>query len=106
MTILHDLTHRKARSAQVGLSYFFLTGFFIITVMEGLGRFKISLLNQMIPITMLVMSFWFQRQRSSTDEADELKRGPDPVVPPKTPEPAPINPIQPPQAADLTTNKP
>jgi hypothetical protein len=89
MTILRDLTHRKARSAQVGLSYFFLAGFFGIIMLEGLGWIKFDVMGQLGPMAMLVLSFWFQRQRSSSDEASELHRGPDPV-----------NPIAPPSAAN------
>jgi hypothetical protein len=78
------LTHSVAGRAQVGLSYFFLAGFFALLVLEGLGYIKINVVDELGPITMLVMSFWFQRQRTSVDES-----------PPAT---APV-PTEPPQAA-------
>ncbi len=84
MSVFHDLTHRKARSAQVGLSYFFLAGFFGIIIMQGTGCLKFDVMGQLGPMAMLVLSFWFQRQRTSSDDP--------------TPTPTP-NPIQPPQAA-------
>lgn len=60
----------KAGNAQVGLSYFFLIGFFAVVIMEGLGLLKISMVNQLIPIVMLVMTFWFQRQRTTETVGD------------------------------------
>ena len=53
----------------MGLSYFFLAGFFILVGLEGFGYLKINVVDQLGPITMLVMSFWFQRQRVSVDDS-------------------------------------
>lgn len=63
--IIQAMWHWTVANAQVGITYFWLAIFAGLALMEGLGLFKISLINQTIPITMLVMSFWFQRQRES-----------------------------------------
>lgn len=61
------LTHRTAAFAQVGLSYFFLAGFFAALLAEGLGYIKLDVMGQLAPMAMLVLSFWFQRQRESAE---------------------------------------
>lgn len=50
--------------AQVGLSFLIVAGYFGIKVAEGLGFIKgIGDMNEML---MLVLFFWFQRQRQET----------------------------------------
>jgi hypothetical protein len=48
--------------AQVGLSFLIVLGYFGVKVAEGLGYLKeVGDMNEML---MLVLFFWFQRQRS------------------------------------------
>lgn len=61
------LTHRVAGRAQVGLSYFFLAGFFALATAQGLGYLKLDVVGELKDVLMLVMSFWFMRQRESVN---------------------------------------
>lgn len=81
MATLTPMTHRKAGNAQVGLSYFFLTGFFVVLILEGVGYIKANVSNNLREVLMLVMSFWFMRQRDSSAEH---------TPPNPTPPPAPV----------------
>ena len=65
------MTHRRAGNAQIGLSYFFLTGFFTVLILEGLGFIKVNVSNNLREVLMLVMSFWFMRQRVTGDEPEQ-----------------------------------
>jgi hypothetical protein len=75
------LTHRAAGRAQVGLSYFFLGGFFAALGAEGLGYIKMDIMGQLAPMAMLVLSFWFQRQRETTDAVTNVSDHPNPTTP-------------------------
>lgn len=70
------MTHRTAANAQVGLSYLFLLGFFAMAACQGLGYLKIDVIGALKDVLMLVMSFWFMRQRVSGDEPNPTQ--PDP----------------------------
>lgn len=49
--------------AQVGLSFLIVLGYFGIKIAEGLGYLKgVGDMNEML---MLVLFFWFQRQRQT-----------------------------------------
>jgi hypothetical protein len=65
------MTHIGIAGAQVIITILFLLGFFALAVMEGLGWFKVSLINNLREVLMLVMSFWFMRQRNSVDSNKE-----------------------------------
>lgn len=80
MATLTPMTHRKAGNAQVGLSYFFLTGFFVVLILEGVGYIKANVSNNLREVLMLVMSFWFMRQRVSGDDPSEQSH-PHPSTP-------------------------
>jgi len=73
---ISSMTHRKAGNAQVGLSYFFLAGFFACLILQGLGYIKTDLTGQLAPMAMLVLSFWFQRQRITGGEPAEQPNSP------------------------------
>ena len=88
------LTHRKVGNAQVGLSYFFLAGFFLCLILEGFGYLKTNVTNNLREVLMLVMSFWFMRQRESGAEY-----GSQPPALSPSPESKPQNPTRPPLAA-------
>ena len=62
------MPHLKAANAQVGLSYAFLFGFFSMAAFQGLGYLKIDAIGGLKGVLMLVMSFWFMRQRNSGDD--------------------------------------
>ena len=62
---MNDLTHKKAANAQVGLSYLFLIGFFLLAAAQGLGYLKLDMIGELKDVLMLVMSFWFMRQRTT-----------------------------------------
>lgn len=79
------LTHWIVATAQVGLSYFFLAGYFTLLILQGLGIFKADISGKLEDVLMLVMSFWFMRQRVSGDEP--------PKDDPKNPQ-LPANPAQ------------
>jgi len=81
------LLHHKAGNAQIGLSYFFLAGFFACLILQGLGYFKIDISNNLREMAMLVLSFWFMRSRDTVA---------GPTEPPKA---TPLNPTEPPLAA-------
>lgn len=75
-----QMTHRQSRGAQIGLSYFFLAGFFVMATLQGFGYLKLDVIGELKDVLMLVMSFWFMRQRETTEEA---KRPTDPTQPPQ-----------------------
>lgn len=53
--------------AQVGLSFLIVMGYFGIKIAEGLGFLKgVGDMNEML---MLVLFFWFQRQRTQQEKA-------------------------------------
>lgn len=79
------LTHTIAGRAQVGLSYFFLAGFFALATAQGLGYLKLDIIGELKDIVTLVMSFWFMRQRESTAETPA---SPVPPTQPVTPAPS------------------
>jgi hypothetical protein len=57
--------------AQVGLSFLIVLGYFGIKVAEGLGYLKdVGDMNEML---MLVLFFWFQRQRTQGVVSNETK---------------------------------
>lgn len=62
-----SMTHRAAANAQIGLSYFYLTGYFAVLVLYGLGILKVNVIEDLTPLTAMVLTFWFQRQRTSAD---------------------------------------
>lgn len=66
---IQTMGHKQARAAQIGLSYFFLLGFFIMIYLQGIGYLKVDVIGELKDVLMLVMSFWFMRQReTATDE--------------------------------------
>lgn len=67
MTQLQPMHVLQARGAQIGLSYCFLLGFFVMVAMQGLGYLKIDVVGELKDVLMLVMSFWFMRQRETTN---------------------------------------
>lgn len=56
---------RLTARAQVGLSYFFLAGFFGLIAAEGLGYLKEGTADRLTEGVLLILFFWFQRQRTS-----------------------------------------
>jgi hypothetical protein len=66
--MIKPMSHKTAAYAQIGLSYFFLAGFFASLVLQGLGYLKLDVLGGLKDVLMLVMSFWFMRQRTTGDE--------------------------------------
>lgn len=76
-TSASPMTHRQSRGAQIGLSYFFLGGFFITATLQGLGYLKLDVIGELKDVLMLVMSFWFMRQRESNPETHT----PNPIRP-------------------------
>jgi hypothetical protein len=69
------LSHHAVATAQVGLSYFFLAGFFACLILVGLGYLKPDIMTSLTAGVQLVLAFWFMRQRAS-----------DPPDPPEKPE--------------------
>jgi len=69
MSWLRDMWHTTVANAQVGITYFWLVGYFGAVAFAGFGRISWDTVKELSPITMLVMTFWFQRQRTSTDQA-------------------------------------
>ena len=65
---IRAMTHLGVGASQLVLSILFLLGFFFCAAMEGLGYFKVSIVNNLREVLMLMMSFWFMRQRTSVDE--------------------------------------
>jgi len=63
------LTHRIAGRHQVGLSYFFLAGFFTCVILQGFGYLKTDITHDLATMAMLVLSFWFNRQRETVPES-------------------------------------
>jgi hypothetical protein len=89
-----NLTHRKARSAQVGLSFYVLTIFFVVIILVGLGYLKMEVLHVVEGVVTIVISFWFMRQRTSVDEDHLGVAAPAPAAPAPA-APVHANPIQP-----------
>jgi hypothetical protein len=86
------MIHKQAASAQVGLSYFFLVGFFACAILEAVGVFKTTLTNELKDGLMLVMSFWFMRQRNTADD-----EGPSQTTSTTTSTTTPLAPTPPPE---------
>lgn len=61
------LSHRVIAHAQVGLSYFFIAGFLAAIAAEGAGYLKAGTAQTLREGALLILFFWFQRQRSSED---------------------------------------
>jgi hypothetical protein len=72
-----ELWHITVANAQVGITYFFLAGFFAMIGLQGAGVFKIDVTTKLNDVLMLVMSYWFMRQRTS-----EPKSNPTPPAEP------------------------
>ena len=66
------LSHHMVATAQVGLSYLFLAGFFACVILYGLGYFKNDIMTVLTAGLQLMLSFWFMRQRTS-DPPPETK---------------------------------
>jgi hypothetical protein len=86
-----QMFHRTVANAQVGLSYFFLAGFFTVLILSGLGVLKVDVTHFLEGGATMVLSYWFMRQRSSTDE------------PMKESDPVPSNPQKPVEPAKVST---
>lgn len=74
------MSHWAVAKAQVIISILFLMGFFGAVTLEGLGYFKVNVSNNLREVLMLVMSFWFMRQRVSGDDPSEQSH-PHPSTP-------------------------
>jgi hypothetical protein len=59
------LTDAQIATAQIGLSYFFLAGFFAAIAAEGLGYLKAGTAERLTEGALLILFFWFQRLRQS-----------------------------------------
>ena len=57
--------------AQIGLSFFFIAGFFATLAGEGLGYIKAGTADNLREGVLLVLFFWFQRQRQSPESLTE-----------------------------------
>lgn len=86
MTKLQTMSHRQARAAQVGLSYVFLLGFFALLYFQGTGALKFNVVGELKDVLMLMMSFWFMRQRESNPEALHPENPISPVLTPAQPQ--------------------
>lgn len=64
------LSHHAVATAQVGLSYFFLAGFFACIAGVGLGYLKGDVLTILGSGVQLILAFWFMRQRTSDPPTD------------------------------------
>ena len=53
---------------QAGLSYLFIVGFFVLRVLEGIGWMAKDDDNTIIQAVMLVLAFWFMRERGTKPE--------------------------------------
>lgn len=69
------LSHHAVATAQVSLSFLILVGFFAVLILEGLKLLAPGTASSLRDLIMLVGFFWFQRQRTSTDQ---------PTIPPET----------------------
>ena len=67
------LSHHAVATAQVGLSYVCLIGFFGMLVGEGTGHLASGTSSSLKELVMLVGFFWFQRQRTSDPPPPETK---------------------------------
>lgn len=72
------MTHLITARAQVRLSYLVVAGFFGCLAGEGLGYLKAGTAQSVREAVLLVLFFWFQRQRPNE---------PSPEVPLKEPAP-------------------
>lgn len=61
------LPHAVVASAQVGLSYLIVAGFFGVIVGEGMKYLTPGTSDKIKDALTLVAAFWFMRQRTSTD---------------------------------------
>lgn len=69
------LSHHMVATAQVGLSYLIIAGYFAIIAGEGMKYLSAGTASGLKDLVVLVGAFWFMRQRTSTD--------PDPKPPEK-----------------------
>lgn len=60
--------------AQIGLSYFFLAGFFGVLAAEGLGHLKAGTAQTLREGVLLILFFWFQRQRTSEPDVPTTEK--------------------------------
>ena len=67
------LSHHAVATAQTGLSYLIITGYFGIILGEGMKYLTPGTASSLKDVVMLVAAFWFMRQRTS-----------DPPIPPET----------------------
>jgi hypothetical protein len=78
------MSHFGIGTAQLIITVLFIVGFFGCAYMEGLGWFKISITSTLRDALVLVLSFWFMRQRTSAEKSQEdISR--DPTLPASTP---------------------
>lgn len=63
-----NLSHRMVASAQVGLSYLIVAGYLGVVAAEGAKYLGTGTASGLKDVVMLVAFFWFQRQRTSTDQ--------------------------------------
>ena len=68
------LPHHVVASAQVGLSYLCLIGFFGMLIGEGTGHLAAGTASSLKELVMLVGFFWFQRQRTSDPPPPETPK--------------------------------
>lgn len=67
------LSHHAVATAQVGLSYLIVAGYFAIVAGEGMKYLSPGTASGLKDLVVLVGAFWFMRQRTS-----------DPPTPPET----------------------
>lgn len=67
------LSHHAVATAQAGLSYLIIAGYFGILVGEGAKYLSPGTASSLKDVVMLVAAFWFMRQRTS-----------EPPTPPET----------------------
>jgi len=89
--LAQSMWHWTVANAQVGITYFWLTGYMGVVLLVGFGKVPKEVLEDLTPITVFVMGFWFQRQRSSGDDkptvASTNGNGSAPIIPPAPPAP-------------------
>lgn len=64
------LSHHAVATAQVGLSYLIIAGYFGIIAGEGMKYLSAGTASGLKDLVVLVGAFWFMRQRASTDPND------------------------------------
>jgi hypothetical protein len=70
--------HWTVANAQVGITYFWLCGYFAVIVITLRGKLPVDVLSTLTPITATVIAFWFSRQRASSDEKPSNPSGATP----------------------------